>query len=875
MERLLKNATIFFIVIVLPLAVGIAAGGFFAFVRTVPSIEELKQQNIPPSTRIYADDDTLIGEIKVQKGIHVSLEKMPQDLLNAVVSVEDSNFWEHKGIDYLAIARAAIKDILRRHLKEGGSTITQQLAKITFLTPEKTIKRKIREAVLATRIERNLSKKEILELYLNRAYFGHGAYGVEMASKVYFGKSVGDLELPEAALIAGLLKAPNSYSPFRSLEKAKIRQKIVLSRMEEEGYINRKQKVEAIKSPIYLSTVRTGRETNNYFIDYVSRYLEEKYGADATYKGGMKVYTTLDRHAQLAAQDALQRGLRALDKRRGFKGPIEHREIDVNEELVPKGSFRSIPPDVGAIVPGLVLKVTKKEALVKASGLVGKLLRTDAEWARSIYDETTGETRELREDFSLEEIMKPGDVITVSVKSVNGRKAVFALDQEPDVQGAIVAIEPNTGFIRVIVGGYDHTRSEFNRAIRANRQPGSAFKPIIYSVALNQGFTPASVVIDECVVYHNSLAEEPEEKPAGQEAPFRPDEVLAFRPEGALIYNSEGTLMYNSIEALLYNSAAAMVNGAEDELICRLMEEMDKAGCDPDADPECDTEEEIEYIKYNLGYNLDDYWRPQNYDGRYRGPTRLRDALTFSRNVVSVKVVDTIGVRKVREFARAVGMEGDMPRDLTIALGSLTATPLDLTAAYSTFSNGGVKIEPIGIKYIIDRRGSVIENNEPEGKRVLDEQTAYLMTSMMQDVVKRGTGWRAKALRRPVAGKTGTTNDYRDAWFLGFTMDMIAGVWVGYDDMRPLGNGETGSKAASPIWVDFMKSISANYEPRDFPRPEGITTRMIDPKTGLLANGWTEKPLLEYFKEGTEPKEVAPSIWMTTEPDSLIFAPGL
>jgi penicillin-binding protein 1A len=232
-------------------------------------------------------------------------------------------------------------------------------------------------------------------------------------------------------------------------------------------------------------------------------------------------------------------------------------------------------------------------------------------------------------------------------------------------------------------------------------------------------------------------------------------------------------------------------------------------------------------------------------------------------------------VRKVAAFARAVGIEGEMPRDLTIALGSLTSTPLELTSAYNTFANGGIKIEPIGIKYIIDRRGSVIENNEPKGRRVLDEQTAYIMTSMMQDVVKRGTGWRAKALKRPVAGKTGTTNEYRDAWFLGFTMDMIAGVWVGYDDMRPLGNGETGSRAASPIWVDFMKSISANYEPRDFPMPEGITTRMIDPGTGLLANGWTENPLREYFKEGTEPKEMAPSIWLTTEPDNLIFDPGL
>jgi penicillin-binding protein 1A len=794
--KLFRYATLLLLVVALPLSIGLGVGGFFAFMRTVPSIEELKQQKIPPSTKIYADDDTLIGEIKVQQGINVPFEEMPQDLLDAVVAVEDANFWEHRGIDYYAIMRAAIKDVLNRHLKEGGSTITQQLAKMTFLTPEKTIKRKIREAMLATRIEKNLSKKEILELYLNRAYFGHGAYGVEMASRVYFGKSVGELELPEAALIAGLLKAPNSYSPFRSLVKAKNRQKIVLMRMEEEGYINRKQKVEAVNAPIYLSTVRTGKEVNNYFIDYVKRYLEEKYGAEAVYKGGMKVYTTLDRQAQLAAQNALQKGLRELDKRRGFRGPIEHREINVEEELDAKGSFRSIPPDVGAIVPGLVLKVTKKDALIKSSGLLGNLYKRDAEWAKAIYNGVAQEPRDL-ENFSLDKIMKPGDVVTVKVKSIKGREATFALEQEPEVQGAIVAIEPGTGFVRVVVGGYDYTRSEFNRAVRAERQPGSAFKPLVFSVALQNGFTPASIVQDDFTVYQKDLdSPEPNTDPE-----------------------------YNPLE-------------------------------DPD-------------------FNPDDFWIPENYDGEYHGPTRLREALIYSRNVVSVRLVDKVGYRKVISLAKRLGIKEDLPRNLTLALGSLTLTPLELTSAYCVFANSGVRMKPIGIKYIIDRRGSVIESNEPRGKRVLDEQTTFLMTSMLQDVVQHGTGWRAKALKRPVGGKTGTTNDYRDAWFLGFTPDMVAGVWVGYDDMVPLGEKETGSRAAAPIWVNFMKSISANYEPRDFPMPEGITTRLIDRETGLLANSWTENPLLEYFIEGTEPIEVAPSIWQTTEPDNLIFEPGL
>ena len=650
--------------------------------------------------------------------------------------------------------------------------------------------------MLATRIEKNLSKKEILELYLNRVYFGHGAYGVEMAARVYFGKSTQELVLPEAALLAGILKAPNTYSPFRNLDKAKMRQRIVLGRMEEEGFISRKQKAEALKSPIYLSTVKMGKATNNYFIEYVRRYLENKYGADAVYKGGMRVYTTLDRHAQQVAQEAVMKGLRVLDKRRGFRGPVEHREINVKEELEIKGSFRLIPPDVGAIVSGLVLKVDREEALIKASGLFGKLSAADAGWAKTVFDEKTQEPVKAKR-FSLDKAIKPGDVITVKVKSIGNGSAEFVLEQMPKVQGAMVAIEPGTGFIRAIVGGYDYNLSEFNRALYAKRQPGSAFKPVVFAVALKHGFTPASIVVDEFVEY---------QKTADGPKPNRdPD--------------------YNPQE-------------------------------DPDYDPE-------------------NFWSPRNYDGQYKGPTRLREALAHSRNVISVKLVDTVSVGKVVELAKAVGITEELPYNLTIGLGTMSITPLDMTAAYGVFANAGMKMRPIGIKYIIDRRGSVIENNEPEGVRVLDLQTTYLITTMLQDVVRHGTGWRARALKRPVVGKTGTTNEYRDAWFLGYTRDMIAGVWVGFDDMRSLGEEETGSRSAAPIWVDFMKTISANYEPRDFPMPEGITTRLIDRETGLLANRWTEDPLLEYFKEGTEPKDVAPTIWQTMEPDNLIFEPGL
>jgi penicillin-binding protein 1A len=760
-----KKLRLLFFLLVLPVALGVGAGGYLALQRGVPSIVELKNYRTIPSTKIYAEDDTLIGELKLQKGVFVPIQKMPAQLVNAVVAVEDSHFWEHRGIDYLAIIRAAVKDLLHRRIKEGGSTITQQLAKITFLTPEKTIERKLKEVVLATKIEKNLSKEEILELYLNRVYFGHGAFGAEMAARTYFSKSVSDLNLPEAALIAGLLKAPNAYSPLNDFTSAKNRQQIVLRRMEEERYITRKEREEAEKTSIYISRAATGKEalkeTYNYFIEYVRRYLVGKYGADMVYKGGLRVYTTLNRDAQLEAQKALQRGLRALDKRQGFRGATGHRDLKEAEEAEGMGYFRSRPPSVGDMVPGVVMKVDKREALVKASGVVGKLSLEDAFWASTLRDPGTGETKKLK-GFTLDKILKPGDVIKVMVKSTEGGNFALALEQDPAVQGAVVSVEPHSGYIKVLVGGYDYTKSEYNRALYAKRQPGSAFKPVIYALAMDNGYTPASIIMDEEVTYETT-------------------------PE--------------------------------------------------------------------------DIWTPRNYDEEYHGPTRLRDALAYSRNVITVKLVEDLGIDRVIKYARGIGIESEMPRDYTVALGSLSMTPLELTMSYVVFASGGKRMKPIGIKYITDRGGRVIENNEPEGKEVMDPRTAFLLTSMLEDVVDYGTGWRVKALGRPVAGKTGTTNEYRDAWFMGYTPDTVTGVWVGFDDFTSLGEEETGSRAASPIWLDFMKDMTGDEAPRDFPVPAGIVRRLIDPETGLLANNWTSKPVLEYFKEGTEPKRTSPSIW--------------
>lgn len=758
-------------VIFLSLLAGGAGGAYLALSRGLPSVDELKNYDTATGTKIYSDDDTLIGELKVEKGIFVPLDEIPKNMVNAMVAVEDARFWQHSGIDYIAIIRAVLKDAAYRSFRQGGSTLTQQLAKVVFLSPEKTLRRKLMEAALAIKIEKTLSKKDILELYLNRVYFGHGAYGVEMAARTYFGKPAKKLNLAEAALIAGLVKAPTRYSPYNSLSRAKERQKIVLSRMVEEGYITDADGRKAYGTPLDLSSPRNGMDIYNYFVEYIRRYLEEKYGVDAVYKGAMKVYTTLDRRVEAAAVSAIQSGLRDIDKRQGWRGPIGHKSgIDLEKELKGGQLSTSVISKPGDIYTGLVLKVTPKEALIKTRGVVGKLLLKDAEWAAKTLDSGTGRTKFLR-NFTLTRILKQGDIVRVRIKSERGRSVRLALEQEPEVEGALVAVEPHTGFIRAMVGGYDFTKSAYNRVLLAKRQPGSAFKPVIYAAAMDHGFTPASVIDDEPVTYTGG-------------------------PNGE--------------------------------------------------------------------------WSPENYDHEFQGPTRLREALTFSRNVVTVKLVDSMGIDAVRDFARKMGFQGEMPRNLSIALGSFDITPFEMAMLYNVFASGGQKAKPVSIKFISDGKGRILESNEPEAEQVISPQTSFLATSMMEDVIKYGTGWRARALGVPVAGKTGTTNDYKDAWFVGYTTNLVACVWVGFDNSRTLGPMETGSRAASPIWVSFMNS-AARAGAEEFDQPEGIVSYFIDPKTGLLSH--EQSDVREYFKEGTEPKDFARrrTIWEIKDPSKFNF----
>ncbi len=744
------------IIIIIVLFLGLITGGYLATAKGVPSIEEIKRYKPTNGTKVYADDDTLIGEFKVEKGIYMPLSSMPEHLKNAIIAVEDSRFWQHKGIDYIGIGRALIKDIMHMSLKEGGSTITQQLAKMIFLTPEKTIQRKIREAQLAIKLEKELTKNEILELYLNRAYFGHGAYGVEMASRLYFGKSVSQINLPEAALLAGLLKAPNAYSPYNNLVTAKHRQEIVLTRMQEEGYIKPSEMKWAKNYEIRLSSLRTNKDAHNYFLEYVRQKLEQDFGVEMVYKGGLKVYTTLDKSAQIHAQRALQEGLREIDKRMGWRGPIG--KSDELKTASSEENTISFTASIGDISTGVVVSVSPKEAIIKARGVTGKLMLSDALWASNVFDKKTGKIKNIK-NFTLKDILSSGDIVWVRFKGISGKQITFSLEQEPEVEGSVVAIEPETGFIKALVGGFNFARSEYNRAVYARRQVGSAIKPIIYATALEKGFTPASIINDEPVSY----------------------------PDG-----------------------------------------------------------------------LGGKWEPQNYDHKYYGPTRLREALAYSRNIVTVKLVDAVGIDKVISFARDIGVNSEMPRDLTIALGSTGMTPLELANVYSVFASGGIRNKPIWIRYITDSNGNVLVSNEPEGVEVLSQQTSFIITSMLKDVVEYGTGMRAN-IGRPVAGKTGTTNDYKDAWFVGYTPQLVGCVWVGFDDMkRSLGPGEVGGRAAAPIFANFMRSVLSEKPILDFPVPEGVVRVSIDPSNGLLSPN-EASGVFEYFREGTQPLEYSKS----------------
>ena len=643
------------LVVVLVSGLGVAASAVWVLTilpGSLPSVTQLETFDASEGTKVYDDNDELITEFHVERRIFVPLAQIPKTLRDAIIATEDARFYSHHGVDPTGIARAVYQNFRRGRIVEGGSTITQQLAKVLFLTPDKSLERKLKEAVLALELERRYSKDRILEMYLNQIYFGHGAFGVEAAARTFYGKGVSELSLPECTLLAGLPKAPTTYSPFEHPEAAKRRRATVLSRMVDVGAIASPLAKKTADSPLGLIPPERRRTTGQYYLEYVQQQLEAQYGADLVFKGGLQVYSTLSPVMQVKAERALREGLKALESRRGAAA---------KDGTAP-------PPE------------------------------------------------------------RP--------------------------EGALLTIEPQTGYIKAMVGGYDFFKSEFNRAVQARRQPGSAFKAFVYLAALESGQTPASVVDDS-----------PVEFPAGR-------------------------------------------NG--------------KA------------------------------WKPDNYDRKFRGPITYQQALEESVNVAAVKVLEKNGVRRTVDLARRLGVESPLGENLSIALGTSDLTLLEITSAYGALANQGSWVRPSAIRYVLDSQRKLLEENTPQAKQVVSPELAYVMTSMLRGTIERGTGAAARALGRPAAAKTGTTNDYSNAWFIGYTPQLATGVWVGYDRPRSLGKDETGSRVAVPIWTAFMQEALAGTPPEDFPIPERVVLVPVD----MNPSGGCVRPVTMAFVAGTEPKEV-------------------
>jgi len=761
LKKLFKFCMVLTLLLVV-LCLGAVGMLWYIWSANLPYIGSLREYTPPTVTEIYSDKDEVIGRFWEEKRIVVPLDYLPEHLVQAFIAAEDARFYEHEGVDLPGIMRAFLKNMMAGRIEQGGSTITQQVAKALLLkNTEKTYKRKVREATLSLQIEKAFDKNTILYLYLNEIYLGHGAYGVESAARTYFDKNASDLNLAESAILAGLTQAPSRYSLFGNFDKAKGRQKYVLERMREEGYIKPEEEGAAFAFEIVLA-----KNPENPFLkapdftEHVRRYLESKYGRDMLYREGLRVHTTVNLDMQKAAESAVIKGLLELDKREGYRGPLRNLATGEREPYRQKQGeiLKEKPPRIGGVVEGLVEKVDdeNKEVRVAVGDKVGLLPLSEMKWARKPNPDVPSYATGIK---SPGQALKEGDVILVRVLDTKSPWRL-SLEQEPVVQGALFCMEPETGRVRAMVGGRDFSVSQFNRATQAKRQPGSAFKPIIYAAALDSGMTPATVILD---------------------APY----VSSMNPD-----------------------------------------------------------EEI--------------WRPKNFKEKFYGPTLLRTALTQSRNVITVKILKQIGVPYAIEYARKMGVRSDLSPDLSLALGSSGVSLEELTRAYAVFANGGMLVEPIFVQKVVDRNGAILEENQPTLRECLSKETAYVMTDLLKAVIQEGTGWRAKALKRPAAGKTGTTNDLRDAWFMGFTPQLTTGVWVGYDDPKPLGAGETGSRAANPIWLYFMSEVLKDQPVEDFAAPEGVAFWKIDAKNGLLASPYSETTVFQAFAPGTEPQEYSP-----------------
>jgi penicillin-binding protein 1A len=756
------------VLFILGLLGGLALVGGYQYVsQDLPRITSLMDYRPSIISRVYAEDQRVIAEFFKERRVVIPLNEVPPLLVKAFVAAEDSRFFQHQGVDPVGILRAALKNLEAGTIKQGGSTITQQVTRSFLLTPERSYIRKIKEIILSYRIEKAFSKDEILFLYLNQIYLGHGAYGVQAAAENYFGKPVKELSLAECAVLAGLPQAPTRYSPFRHPEQARARQVYVLNRMVEEGYISRAQANEALALKLDIKPRRNIYvEEVPYYTEHVRRYVEAKYGADALYTQGLQIHTAVNIDFQKMAEQEVNKGLQELDKRQGYRGPLKSVPPADTEAFIrdQQAELDKNPLEPGRVTQALVAQVNDqaKTVSVKIGSDSGIIALADMDWARKPDPEVAHYNAKVRQPSA---VLKAGDVILVKVK--DKRKDArepwrLSLEQEPLVQGALLCLEAETGLVKALVGGRDFNETQFNRAIQSRRQPGSSFKPIIYAAALDRKFndprkiyTPATVIVDSAVVFEDQVR--------------------------------------------------------------------------------------------------DQTWKPKNYRDTFYGPTLLREALAQSRNVVTVKLLQDIGVDYTIDYARRLGISSDLTRTLSLALGSSGVSLFELTRAYSVFANQGFLVEPVFVLKIVDRDGKVLEEAVSERRKVIEKDTAFIMTSMLESVVQHGTGQRMKALGRPSAGKTGTTNDMYDAWYIGYTPEYLTGVWVGFDSEAPLGKTETGAVAASPIWLGFMKRMLANEPVMTFQPPEGVVFAKIDAETGLLPVPESRKTIFECFKEGTVP----------------------
>ena len=780
--------------IVFLVGIGATAGLIWHFNKDLPDYSQLQDYEPPVMTRVHAADGSLLAEYARERRLYLPIQAVPKRVINAFVSAEDKNFWEHNGVDPQGIIRAGwfyLQNFGSNRRPQGASTITQQVAKNFLLTNEVSVTRKIKEALLALKIERTYTKDKILELYLNEIYLGLGAYGVAAASLLYFDKSVHELSIAQAAYLAALPKGPTLFHPFRNRDRAIERRNWVIDRMAENGYITAQEAENAKKEPLNVTTRPTGAQifSADYFAEDVRREIFEKYGEKGLYEGGLSVRTTLDPKIQVMARKSFADGLVQYDEAQGYRGAIS--KIDVTGDWGLKLADIKSLNDIGWKM-AVVLETSDQAARVgfqparEPGGAVmrgrevGIVPLEGVKWAKA-----AGGPQRGKAVTKVSQVLEPGDV--VYVEPLPGKDGQFRLRQVPDVSGAMVVMDPRTGRVLALVGGFSYDQSQFDRATQAMRQPGSSFKPFVYAAALDNGYTPSSVVLD---------------------APLS-------------IEQGPGQAAYS----------------------------------------------------------------PENYEGKFYGPSTLRFGLEHSRNVMTVRLAQDIGMPLIADYAKRFGIYPDMPPYLSFALGAGETTVLKMTTAYSMLANGGHRVTATLIDRIQDRYGKTIYRHDDRECRgcdatkwenqaeptlvnhhdevVLDPMTAYQITELMEGVVQRGTGYVVHEVGKPIAGKTGTTNDEKDAWFMSFTPDYAVGVYMGYDKPKHLGRGATGGHLAAPIARDFYKVALADKPAIPFVPPPGIKLIRVDPKTGLRA-GPGQPAILEAFKPGTGPPDTFAGVAQVT-----------